>query len=91
MDNDYFILLIVCNIEDEFLNRLFKINKEICNLNIINLFKYKIVMLSGIYKIIKKDDIKKIDLLIDRVNIVVKSKKEKYEYLYLFFNEDIRN
>ncbi|PBH18720.1 EAL domain-containing protein [Clostridioides difficile] len=91
MDNDHFILLIACNTEDELLNRLSKINKEICNLNTTNSSKYKIVMSSGIYKITKKDDIKKIDLLIDRANIAAKSKKEKYEHSYSFFNEDTRN
>lgn len=84
MDNDHFILLIACNTEDELLNRLSKINKEICNLNTTNSSKYKIVMSSGIYKITKKDDIKKIDLLIDRANIAAKSKKEKYEHSYSF-------
>ncbi|PBE42433.1 EAL domain-containing protein [Clostridioides difficile] len=91
MDNDHFILLIACNTEDELLNRLSKINKEICNLITTNSSKYKIVMSSGIYKITKKDDIKKIDLLIDRANIAAKSKKEKYEHSYSFFNEDTRN
>ncbi|MDX5649043.1 EAL domain-containing protein [Clostridioides difficile] len=91
MDNDHFILLIACSTEDELLNRLSKINKEICNLSTTNSSKYKIVMSSGIYKITKKDDIKKIDLLIDRANIAAKSKKEKYEHSYSFFNEDTRN
>ncbi|MGS6859196.1 bifunctional diguanylate cyclase/phosphodiesterase [Clostridioides difficile] len=91
MDNDHFILLIACKTEDELLNRLSKINKEICNLITTNSSKYKIVMSSGIYKITKKDDIKKIDLLIDRANIAAKSKKEKYEHSYSFFNEDTRN
>lgn len=76
MDNDHFILLIACNTEDELLNRLSKINKEICNLNTTNSSKYKIVMSSGIYKITKKDDIKKIDLLIDRANIAAKVKRK---------------
>lgn len=53
MDNDHFILLIASNTEDELLNRLSKINKEICNLNTTNSSKYKIVMSSGIYKITK--------------------------------------
>ncbi|GMK83689.1 EAL domain-containing protein [Clostridioides difficile] len=91
MDNDHFILLIACSTEDELLNRLSKINKEICNLSTTNSSKYKIVMSSGIYKINKKDDIKKIDLLIDRANIAAKSKKEKYEHSYSFFNEETRN
>ncbi|UUC40174.1 EAL domain-containing protein [Clostridioides difficile] len=91
MDNDHFILLIACSTEDELLNRLSKINKEICNLSTTNSSKYKIVMSSGIYKITKKDDIKKIDLLIDRANIAAKSKKEKYEHSYSFFNEETRN
>ncbi|HBF4438716.1 TPA: EAL domain-containing protein [Clostridioides difficile] len=91
IDNDHFILLIACSTEDELLNRLSKINKEICNLSTTNSSKYKIVMSSGIYKIIKKDDIKKIDLLIDRANIAAKSKKEKYEHSYSFFNEETRN
>ncbi len=60
MDNDHFILLIACNTEDELLNRLSKINKEICNLITTNSSKYKIVMSSGIYKITKKDDIKRL-------------------------------
>ncbi|HBG5344761.1 TPA: EAL domain-containing protein [Clostridioides difficile] len=91
MDNDHFILLIACSTEDELLDRLSKINNEICNLSTINSSKYKIVMSSGIYKITKKDDIKKLDLLIDRANIAAKSKKEKYEHSYSFFNEDTRN
>ncbi|MCC0784153.1 EAL domain-containing protein [Clostridioides sp. ES-S-0108-01] len=91
MDNDHFILLISCDTEDKLLDRLSKINNEICNLKTINSSKYKIVMSSGIYKVTKKDDIKKIDLLIDRANIAAKSKKEKYEHSYSFFNEDTRN
>ncbi|MCC0629495.1 MULTISPECIES: EAL domain-containing protein [unclassified Clostridioides] len=91
MDNDHFILLISCATEDKLLGRLSKINNEICNLKTINSSKYKIVMSSGIYKVTKKDDIKKIDLLIDRANIAAKSKKEKYQHSYSFFNEDTRN
>lgn len=91
MDNDHFILLISCSTEDELLDRLSKINNEICNLSTINSSKYKIVISSGIYKITKKDDIQKIDLLIDRANIAAKTKKDKYEHSYSFFNEETRN
>lgn len=91
MDNDHFILLISCSTEDELLDRLSKINNEICNLSTINSSKYKIVISSGIYKVTKKDDIQKIDLLIDRANIAAKTKKDKYEHSYSFFNEETRN
>lgn len=91
MDNDHFILLIFCSDENELLDRLSKINNEICKLSTANSSKYKIIMSSGIYKVTKKDDIQKIDLLIDRANIAAKTKKEKYEHSYSFFNEDTRN
>ncbi|MCC0665816.1 EAL domain protein [Clostridioides difficile] len=91
MDNDHFILLISCNTDVDLLNRLSKINNEICSLSTSNSSKYKIVMSSGIYKINKSDDIQKIDLLIDRANIAAKTKKDKYEHSYSFFNEDTRN
>ena len=91
MDNDHFILLVFCSTEDELLSRLSKINNEICNLSTNNSSKYKIVISSGIYKITEKDDAQKIDLLIDRANIAAKTKKEKYEHSYSFFNEETRN
>lgn len=91
MDNDHFILLLSCNTDTDLLNRLSKINNEICNLSTSNSSKYKIVMSSGIYKININDDRQKIDLLIDRANIAAKTKKEKYEHSYSFFNEDTRN
>lgn len=91
MDNDHFILLLSCNTDTDLLNRLSKINNEICNLSTSNSSKYKIVISSGIYKININDDRQKIDLLIDRANIAAKTKKEKYEHSYSFFNEDTRN